>query len=260
MDTEQLEVEIAKCLERFYQARLDGLGKLSLKKVLRKKNPYLYRALGVEKASEIVEQILAAFVSSSDETIFGNLFFEPIARMASGGRVADGEGVDFTKETESKLTAVAVKSGPNWGNASQHKRQSTNFDSLRSRLYKIQKQFDPLCGQAYGQQSSEPTENSRFRRRSGQAFWEEITGDPDFYLKLIRLMKDVPARNRAKYRQLWDAAVNRFTAEFIADFCFQSGAIDWEKLTAFVSSTKERKRRVERAKTTRKSAPPATLQ
>ena len=29
-------------------------------------------------------------------------------------------------------------------------------------------------------------------KRSGQAFWQEITGDPDFYLKLIRLMKDVP--------------------------------------------------------------------
>jgi hypothetical protein len=254
MDTERLELEISKCLERFYQARLAGLNKLSLKKVLRKKNPYLYRALGIEKASEIVEQILGAFITSSDETIFGNLFFEPIARMAAGGKVADGEGVDFTVETESKITAVAVKSGPNWGNASQHKRQSTNFDSLRSRLYKIQKQFDPLCGQAYGQQSSEPTENSRFRRRSGQVFWEEITGDPDFHLKLIRLMKDVPARNRPKYRPIWDAAVNRFTAEFIADYCFPSGLIDWDKLVVFVSSKRVLKEKINRARARRRKS------
>jgi hypothetical protein len=236
MDTKKLELEIARCLKHFYASRLQGLEKLSLRKVLSKKNPYLYRALGVEKASEIVEQNLAAFIISSDETIFGNCFFEPIARIASGGKVSDAEGVDFTVEFEDRYLAVAVKSGPNWGNRDQHKRQSTNFDSLRNRLYKIQKQFDPLVGQAYGRQSSEPTENSRFRRSSGQVFWREITGDSDFYLKIIRLMRDVPAKNRPKYRAMWDQAVNRFTAEFIKDFCDCSGAVEWEKLVAFSSS------------------------
>jgi hypothetical protein len=237
MDIIELEQLIARSLEQFYSNRLAGLEKLSLRKVLAKKNPYLYRALGVEKASEIVEQNLAAFVISSDETIFGNCFFEPIARIASGGKVSDAEGVDFTMEFPDRYLAVALKSGPNWGNRDQHKRQSTNFDALRSRLYKIQKQFDPLVGQAYGHQGSEPTENSRFRRSSGQTFWEEITGDTDFYLKLIRLMKNVPSDNRPKYRALWDHAVNKFTAEFIRDFCTKDGAIDWEKLVAFSSAT-----------------------
>ncbi len=59
------------------------LEKLSLKRILRRKNPYLFRALGSEIASDIVQQILQAFVSSSDETIFGDAFFEPIALMAS---------------------------------------------------------------------------------------------------------------------------------------------------------------------------------
>ena len=231
-----LEREIARCLQNFYESRIQGLTKLSLRKVLSKKNPYLYRALGIEKAAEIVEQNLTAFLISSDETIFGNCFFEPLARLASGGKVSDAEGVDFTVEFQDRYLAVAVKSGPNWGNRDQHKRQSTNFDSLRNRLYKIQKRFDPLVGQSYGRQSSESTENSRFRRRSGQAFWREITGDPDFYLKLVRLMRDFPSSNRPKYRALWDQAVNRFTAEFIRDFCDQQGAIDWEKLVAFSSS------------------------
>lgn len=238
MDTETLEREIARCLETFYNSRLQGLEKLSLRKVLSKKNPYLYRALGIEKASEIVEQNLTAFVTSSDETIFGQCFFEPLAKFFAGGKVSDAEGVDFTRETDGCYLAVAMKSGPSWGNADQHKRQSTNFDALRSRLRKIQKQFDPLVGQAYGQQGSEPTENSRFRRRSGQALWAELTGDPDFYLKLIRLMKDVPERNRPQYRALWDQAVNRFTAEFIMDFCNPDGAIDWDRLVRFSSADK----------------------
>src|ERR1039457_1703261 len=92
MENTELEHLIANSLERFYESRLTGLEKLSLRKVLSKKNPYLYRALGVEKASEIVEQIMAAYISSSDETIFGNCFFEPIAKLASGGKVGDGEG------------------------------------------------------------------------------------------------------------------------------------------------------------------------
>jgi hypothetical protein len=129
-------------------------------------------------------------------------------------------------------------------------RQSTNFDALRKRLFKMQKQFDPLCGQSYGQQCSEPTDNARYRRRSGQAFWEEITGEPDFYLKLTRLMKDVPAENRPIYKPVWDAAVNRFTAEFIADFCSRDGSIDWERLTEFSSSTAPAKR-IYRAKSRR---------
>lgn len=239
MNSYTLEQEIARCLQQFYANRLSNLEKLSLRKVLAKKNPYLYRALGVEKASEIVEGIMAAYISSSDETIFGNCFFEPLARLAARGKVADGEGVDFVVESKSKILAVAVKSGPNWGNADQHKRQSTNFDALRKRLHKIQKQFDPLCGQCYGRQSSEPSDNARYRRRSGQIFWKEITGDPDFYLHLVRLMKDVPAKNRPKYRALWDQAVNRFTAEFMRDFCTKAGAIDWDKLVAFGSGEKD---------------------
>jgi hypothetical protein len=236
--TTQLEKHIESCLEKFYENRLTALQKLSLKKVLKKKNPYLYRALGIEKASEIVEQIMAAFVTSSDETIFGNVFFEPIAKLVSTGCVSPSEGVDFAVETPERYLAVAVKSGPNWGNADQHKRQSTNFDALRKRLYKLNKEFDPLVGQAYGQQRSEPTDNSRFRRRSGQAFWREITGDPDFYLQLVRLMKDVPQRNRPKFRAEWDQAVNRFTRDFMAEFCRADGSIDWEKLVAFNSGIK----------------------
>ncbi len=41
---------------------------------------------------------------------------------------------------------------------------------------------------------------------------------------------------------MWDQAVNRFTAEFIEDFCDSKGAIDWEKLVEFASSTKATRR------------------
>jgi len=123
-------------------------------------------------------------------------FFEPIAVIVSGGKVSDGEGVDFTVESERKVIAVALKSGPNIFNASQKKRQSQEFSELRNRLYKLQKQFDPILGHAYGSLKSEPTNERIYRDLSGQTFWKEITGDDTFYLKLITLMKDVPLKHK----------------------------------------------------------------
>lgn len=241
MNARELEKLIAKCLKDFYTRRMSKLKSLKLKRFLRRKNPYLFRAMGIEKASELVESILAAYISSSDETIFGDAFFEPIARLASGGTVSPTEGVDFTIETEDRYLAVAMKSGPNIYNASQKKRQSEEFIALRSRLYKLNKIFDPLLGHGYGKRRSLPSKTKIYRDSCGQAFWAEITGDPGFYLKLIRLMKDIPQRHRQEHQRSWGAAVNRFTKEFIKDFCFEDGCIDWEKLVRFISEDKSRK-------------------
>jgi hypothetical protein len=241
LNTSELERLISECLQDFYRRRLQKLEQLRLKTFLRRKNPYLFRALATEKASEIVEQVLIAYIGASDETIFGDAFFEPIARIASGGKVSDAEGVDFTVESSNRVLAVALKSGPNIYNASQKKRQSQEFMAVRNRLYKLHKQFDPLLGHAYGRLKTEPTKDRVYRDRSGQAFWAEITGDDDFYLKLIRLMKDEPLKHKEEYAPAWDAAINKFTAEFVKDFCFSDGRIDWEKLVHFVSESTVKK-------------------
>ena len=238
MDTDQLEDLINRCLQDFYERRLQKMRELKLRVFLRRKNPYLFRALGIQKASEIVERVLADYISASDETIFGDAFFEPIARIASGGKTSDAEGLDFVIDSQERITAVALKSGPNIYNASQKKRQSQEFLAVRSRLYKLHKQFDPILGHAYGRLKTEPTKDRVYRDRSGQAFWAEITGDSAFYLKLINLMKDTPTKHKREYTSAWDAAINRFTAEFIKDFCFSNGSIDWEKLVRFVSEDK----------------------
>ena len=67
----------------------------------------------MQSATEIVDSVLTAFVSSSEETIFGNCFFEPIAIAASGGNKALAEGIDImiqNNETNT-ISAIAVKVG-----------------------------------------------------------------------------------------------------------------------------------------------------
>ena len=102
---------------------------------------------------------------------------------------------------------------------------------------KLQKQFDPVLAYAYGRKNKPSSGKYIYRESSGQEFWKEITGDENFYLKLITLMKDEPLKRIDQYQHDWDATVNKFTKEFMEDFCLPDGHINWEKLTRFVSAT-----------------------
>jgi len=236
LDPEKLEELIKKCLNDFYERRFETLKTLKLRQVLKRKNPYLFKALGTEQASEIIKKVLEAYISSSDETIFGNVYFEQIARNLPNIAVSNAKGVDLIVEEERVIHAYALKSGPNPYNASQKERQNTEFLELKNRLMKLQKQFDPVLAYAYGRKKRASGGKWIYRESSGQEFWREITGDDDFYLKLIRLMREEPLKRIDEYKSDWDAVINRFTKEFTEDFCFQDGHIDWEKLTQFVSA------------------------
>jgi hypothetical protein len=235
-DSKKLEALIKKCLNDFYQRRFEILRKLRLRQVIKRKNPYLFKALGTEQASEIVKRILEAYISSSDETIFGDAYFEQIARNLPNFGVSDAKGVDLIVQEDKVIHAYALKSGPNPFNSSQKERQNTEFLELKSRLMKLRKQFDPVLAYAYGTRNKSSSGKWIYREAAGQEFWKEITNDDDFYLKIIRLMKDEPLKRIDQYKSDWDAVINRFTREFTQDFCFSDGRIDWEKLTQFVSS------------------------
>lgn len=239
MNSEELQQLITRQLNEFYQRRMQKIGTLRLTEILRRKNPYLFKALGSQNDREIVSGLLAAYLSSSDEGMFGDTFFEPIAKAVSGGVVSPSEGVDIAIETDQVYKAIAVKSGPNPFNSSQRKRQDDEFKTLRSRLLKLRKQFDPILGHGYGK-SRASSKTVIYRDLAGQEFWEELTGDPDFYLKLIRYMQnEIIVRHRAEYELAWDVALNRYTRDFANMFCDEDGSINWEALVQFNSGKTE---------------------
>jgi hypothetical protein len=235
VNSTELEELIRKSLDDFYRRRISKLSGLKLREALKKKNPYLFRAIGIQKSSELVDRLLRDYMSSSDEGIFGDAFFEPIAKICSGGSVSGSGGIDVTIETRNFYKAVSVKSGPNIFNSSQAKRMNDEFMELRSRMYKLNKRFDALLGHGYGRKQSEPNSKRIYRVRSGQAFWEELTGDSEFYIKLIRLMGSHPEKHRVQFDNEWAKAVNRFDKELLNEFLNNDGSIDWEKLVQFNS-------------------------
>lgn len=237
MQPGELTRVVYEALSTFYKRRLQKLSELNLKDTLKKKNPYLFRAVGVRDANEIVEGLLRAYMSSSEETIFGDAFFEPVVKAACRGVAASGSGIDVVIEKDDSYTVISVKSGPNWGNSSQMAKLQTDFNTAYAVFTnkKLSKQFRAVLAHCYGRARGEPTAKRTYSVRSGQAFWAEITGDPDFYLKLIRAMDDYPIDHRREYDREYAKAVNRFTKEFLNEFSMPDGSIDWEKLVRFNS-------------------------
>lgn len=235
MKSQELDLLVGQLLDDFYTRRINKLSGLKLRDAVKKKNPYLFKAIGIQTASEIVEQLLTAYMSSSDEGIFGDAFFEPLAKAISGGKVSPSEGVDISLETKTAYTAIAVKSGPSVFNAQSKRRQNQEFQALRSRLLKLQKKFDALVGYCYGNKKTKTTGAWIFRELAGQAFWEEVTGDSGFYLKIVDAMKERPKLHKDTFQEEWGKAINRFTRDFTNDYCDKNGAIDWHALVKFNS-------------------------
>lgn len=236
-DPEALKEIINQALDEFYRRRLKAIFGLKLKDVLKRKNPYLYKATGFTKAHEIVEELLKAYVTSSDEGIFGDAFFETVAKEASQGQKSLTDSVDLEIHAPNEIRAYAVKSGPAVFNSQSKARQNQAFEECRRRVNNLRVHFEAIVGYCYGNKKSRKTKYT-FRELSGQDFWEDITGDPDFYLNLITLMGDKPKEHLPEFRDKYDAALNRFVREFTNEFCFSDGTIDWEKLVKFNSGRK----------------------
>lgn len=240
INEEAVEKAISSSLESFYNSLLIKIDSVNIKDIMKRKNPYLYRAKAMQNASEIVENVLSATVSSSEETIFGNCFFEPIALAASGGNKALAEGIDIMVEDKDEKTiyAIAVKSGTSVFNADSKKRQEQNFTAGAKLAKQAKAQYDPIIGYSYGKKrSSEKGKPKIYRELAGQDFWMELTGDSDFYIKIIEYMGTKPEQYLEKYRQSYNRASNRLVKQFTTLFCDEDGNIDWNKLVQFNSGS-----------------------
>ena len=229
---------IASALETFYEILIEKIDGLNIQKIMKRKNPYLYRAKAMESAAEIVESVLTAFVSSSEETIFGNCFFEPIALAASGGNKALAEGIDImihNKESNT-ISAIAVKSGPSVFNADSKKRQEQNFMAASKLALQVKARYEAYIGYCYGKKIETGRGRPKmYQELAGKRFWAELTGDDEFYVKIIGYMGTMPEQYVAGYKESYHKAANRLVREFSNSFCREDGSIDWEKLVEFNS-------------------------
>ncbi len=221
----------------FHQRREKSLAELKLGRLLTK-NPYLFKAKDVSTASEMINGLLDAFLSSSEEQLFGG-FLEGlagfVAQQTSGGHKSTAEGVDLEFFNKGIHYVVSVKSGPNWGNASQHNRLQQNLTTAVSRLKQLDAgaNVQPVLGICYGRTKTSYVRG--YLKVVGQNFWYLISENKDLYTEIIEPIGYRSKEHNELYVEEKAKLVNLLTKEFLQEYCDTSGAIEWPKLVRFVS-------------------------
>lgn len=228
LNEEEVIENIATNLERYYEKLLDKINKIKLDQVVTRKNPYLFYAKNTTTASEIIDSVLFATISSSEETMFGQEFFEPLAIFVSGGNKSMAEGADVEVIKGSDLYLIAVKSGTSVFNSDSRKRQEQNFQSAASRARQAHLNYHPIIGYCYGRKSS--SKDKFYEEFAGQEFWTFLTGDPLFYKKILRYMGDYPDLYKQRFDEALGKAKNRLVREFVEKYCDSDGSILWDTL------------------------------
>ncbi|MBU7583426.1 MAG: DNA methylase [Nostoc sp. TH1S01] len=230
-------------LTPFYDKRFEKLSKLKLKDVLKRKNPYLFKAKNIERAQDFVDSIITAFLSSQEETIFGNLlegFAIHIAETLYGGCKSKLNSIDLEFSRDENYYIVGIKSGTNWGNSDQISKMKDNFKKARQFLIKqgITSNIIAVNGCMYGKDSN-PFKNDidadkTYFKYAGQEFWEFISENPNLYQEMIVPIGEEAKKKDELFKSTLDAKVNEMTFEFMQYFT-RNGRIDWIKLVDYVS-------------------------
>lgn len=224
----------------FHKRRAASLQTLKLTQVLKRKNPYLFKAKNINDAHDLVKLILDAHLSSQEETVFGE-FLEKLAIFVCGkvfdGRKSSAEGIDLEFTRDDIFYIVSVKSGPNWGNSSQIKRMVDNFKQakriLRTGNNKVNVQAVNGC--CYGQENQ--SDKGDYLKLCGQEFWGFISGNDRLFVDIVEPLGYHAKERNEEFFLEYSRILNLFTQEFMDDFCVD-GRIDWDKLVRFNSGNK----------------------
>ncbi len=227
----------------FHEKRIASLEKLKLKTVLKKKNPYLFKAKYLLTAEQIIRGLTDAFISSNEETIFGD-WLEGLAIFINekvyDGKKSSTPGIDLEFDKDNIRYIVSIKSGPNWGNSSQIKKMVSDFQNAIRTLRTSNSQINviPINGCCYGKDNN-PLKSSNYYKYCGQEFWEFISGDESLYIDIIEPLGNKAKEKNEKFIKAYSKMINKFTKEFAYDFCNNDGEIDWKKLVKFNSGKKD---------------------
>ena len=176
-----------KHISIFHQRRLDYVqNKVDLLKILKQKNPYLFRAKNVLTAQDLIKGFLDAFLQSQEETLFGD-FIEGLAIFVCdkvyGAKKSELIGVDLEFEKDGVIYVVEIKAGWNWGNSSQIRQLKINFESAKKLLLaKTGKKIVAVNGCCFGKDNK--PDKGGYLKLCGQRFWEFISGNEKLYIDI----------------------------------------------------------------------------
>jgi len=251
LDYEKLNEFIALgVIKPFYEIRLERLQEANLATVSKRKNPYLFKAKNIETSGDLAKSILDAFLSSQEETIFGDLM-EKLAlyvcgEVFGGKKAEEGKykSVDLIFDRGEKTYVVGIKSGPNWGNADQINTMKKNLRNAKKLLH-VEGKSNLLSvnGCMYGRDNvpHKVNKNSElsYYKICGQSFWELISGDDQLYKKIIQPLDKEAKKRDVIFKELYTEKINEMTKDVVELF-YTGHNLDWDKIIDYVSKTGRR--------------------
>ena len=238
---------IENILNPFYDKRFEKLRQLQIRDIIKRKNPYLFKAKNIELAGEFVKSIVDAFLSSQEETIFGNLlegFAIYISETLYGGVKSTLNSIDLEFERGGIYYIVGIKSGISWGNSDQINRMKDNFKKARMILRErgITQEIVAVNGCMYGKDKNPLKANQDpdkvYFKYAGQDFWNFISEDDNLYQEMI-VPIDIEAKKKDEiFKATYSAKINEMTQEFMRYF-MKNNQIDWIKLVDYVSKRED---------------------
>lgn len=177
-------------------------------------------------------------MSSNEETIFGD-WLENLAificKKVYKGRKSGITGIDLEFDKDAIRYIVSIKSGPNWANGSQLKKMKSDFISAKKalRTSNSKLQIVAINGCCYGKNSK--SDKGDYYKYCGQIFWEFISGDENLYTNIIEPLGYKAKEKNDEFYLTYSKMLNKFTEQFIKEFCTKNYEIDWIKLVKFNS-------------------------
>lgn len=240
-------------IETFHTKRLEKLEKLNFKEVLKRKNPYLFKAKNILTAQDLVKNLLDAYLQSQEETLFGD-FLEGVAifvcqKVFGGVKSRVLEGIDLEFPKNGNYYIIEIKSGPSWGNSSQIKKMKDNFKNAKKTLLKHDPKLNVLAvnGCCYGI-DNQPNKDG-YQKLCGQEFWQLISDSSTLYTDIIEPLGHQAQQKNEEFSKAYAKVINQFTLAFSQEFC-DDGEINWQKIIEF--NSKKKLKTVKAAKTNTK--------
>lgn len=232
LNLKEVETYVNENIVVFHQRRANTLEDLDLKRLI-KKNTYLFKAKNITTANDLISSLLDAFLSSSEEEIFGD-FLEGlalyIAQTTCGGHKSTAPGVDVEFIRNNTHFIVSIKSSTNWGNSSQQDKLERDLKVATARVKQSHQNANvqPVLGICYGKARTSFIRG--YMKVVGQNFWYLISENKELYKEIIEPIGYKAKEHNEKFLLDKSRIINKFTKAFIDEYCDSTGAINWAGL------------------------------
>jgi hypothetical protein len=195
---------------------------------LAKRNPMIYMARGTTTVDEWVDQALADWETSAIEGHIGT-WLEEVARIVSGG-VKPGSGVDLQIERGGQPPVIelyAIQAAPNTKSAGGSRSDVESLRRAAGALRAGRRVVEQYIAVLHGRrQSAVLRSDPGITKLGSDAFWEKISGIPDFRTRLLEASTILASLVAGRA----SAEVARIKAEAVAVFGDANGNLRVEVL------------------------------